>query len=114
MTCLIIYITYYSYQASIFHCFVKEMQIKIIQYNLVRIRQFRRMIHLAAGILLIFLIASGCGKPITTRDITVVYTNDLHGHILPERIRDWSNKTGGYAVFAGWLKGVRRENGYWG
>ena len=110
MTCLIIYITYYSYQASIFHCFVKEMQIKIIQYNLVRIRQFRRMIHLAAGILLIFLIASGCGKPITTRDITVVYTNDLHGHILPERIRDWSNKTGGYAVFAGWLKGVRRKN----
>jgi len=110
MTCLIIYITYYSYQASIFHCFVKEMQIKLIQYNPVRIRQFRQMMRLAAGILLIFLIASGCGRSVATREITVVYTNDLHGHILPERVRDWSNKTGGYAVFAGWLKGVRLEN----
>ena len=36
-------------------------------------------------------------------------SSDL-GHILSERVRDWSNKTGGYAIFAGWLKGVRREN----
>ncbi|HDL64294.1 MAG TPA: bifunctional metallophosphatase/5'-nucleotidase, partial [Proteobacteria bacterium] len=86
------------------------IRIHPLQYNLMRIRQFRWMIHLAAWILLAFLILSGCGRSGSIREITVVYTNDLHGHILSERVRDWSNKTGGYAIFAGWLKGVRREN----
>jgi len=86
------------------------IRIRPLPYNSILIRQFRQMMRLASGILLVLLIASGCGRNEATRDITIVYTNDLHGHILPERIRDWSNKTGGYAVFAGWLKGVQREN----
>jgi len=86
------------------------MQIYNSQYNLIRTHQFRRIIRLAAGILLILLVVSGCGGTEATRDITIVYTNDLHGHILPERVRDWSNKTGGYAIFVSWLKTVRKEN----
>lgn len=60
--------------------------------------------------LLILLVLTSCGREEAIREITIIYTNDLHGHILPERIRDWSNRTGGYAVFASWLKEVRREN----
>ena len=79
-------------------------------FNSILIQRFRQITRMAAGILLILLIVSGCGGTEATRDITIVYTNDLHGHILPEQIRDWSNKTGGYAVFASWLKTVREEN----
>jgi 2',3'-cyclic-nucleotide 2'-phosphodiesterase (5'-nucleotidase family) len=86
------------------------MRNSYIQFNFVRSQRFGRLARLTAGILLILLIVSGCGGTEATRDITIVYTNDLHGHILPERMREWSNKTGGYAVFAAWLKGIRQEN----
>ncbi|MDP8215429.1 MAG: bifunctional UDP-sugar hydrolase/5'-nucleotidase [Candidatus Euphemobacter frigidus] len=60
-------------------------------------------------IILIILAMAGCGGE-TSREITIVYTNDLHGHLLSERIRDWPGQTGGYAVFAGWFKEIRRKN----
>ncbi len=70
---------------------------------------FRAARSLATCLLLLILIATGCGKK-AGKEISIVYTNDLHGHVLPERVRDWSGRTGGYAVFVGWLKDVRREN----
>lgn len=58
---------------------------------------------------LILLLLSGCGSG-DYREITVIHTNDLHGHILPARIEGWSDRTGGYATFVSWLNKVRREN----
>ncbi|MFH1038378.1 MAG: bifunctional UDP-sugar hydrolase/5'-nucleotidase [PVC group bacterium] len=60
-------------------------------------------------VFLLILLAVGCRRG-PEKEISIVYTNDLHGHILPERVRDWSGRTGGYAVFVGWLKETRREN----
>ncbi len=60
-------------------------------------------------VLLLFLLLAGggCGD---YREITVIHTNDLHGHILPDRVEGWSDRTGGYATFVSWLTEVRREN----
>ncbi len=55
------------------------------------------------------LLLAGCGSG-DHREITIVHTNDLHGHVLPTRVAGWSDRTGGYAIFVSWLEGVRREN----
>ncbi len=59
--------------------------------------------------LLLSLLLLGCGGR-GDREITILHTNDLHGHILPDRVEGWSDRTGGYAVFVSWLRGVREEN----
>jgi len=58
---------------------------------------------------LLLLLLAGCGRR-GDREITVIHTNDLHGHVLPTRVSGWTDRTGGYAVFVSWLEGVRREN----
>ncbi len=58
---------------------------------------------------LLILLLSGCGSG-DYREITVIHTNDLHGHILPARVEGWSDRTGGYATFVSWLDEVRLEN----
>lgn len=52
---------------------------------------------------------SGCGKKADLARLTIIHTNDLHGHILPERIAGWRSRMGGYAVFAAWLEEQREE-----
>lgn len=48
--------------------------------------------------------------PGDTLQICIVHTNDLHGHLLPEPVPGGAGRTGGYAVFADWVKKVREEN----
>ncbi len=73
----------------------------------------RRSRRLPAGWLvvpvLVLLILSGCGRG-EVRELTVIHTNDLHGHVLPTRVEGWTGRTGGYATFVSWLNEVRREN----
>ena len=59
-------------------------------------------------LVLVFAFPS-CGKEYSER-LTIVHTNDLHGHILPERVAGWEIRMGGSAVFASWVKQIRREN----
>jgi 2',3'-cyclic-nucleotide 2'-phosphodiesterase (5'-nucleotidase family) len=56
------------------------------------------------------LLPAGCGKKADLSRLTIIHTNDLHGHILPEKVPGWRNRAGGYAVFAAWLKAQREEN----
>ena len=58
----------------------------------------------------LFLLTAGCGKKVDLSRLTIIHTNDLHGHILPEKVVDRRSRTGGYAVFAAWLKSQREEN----
>jgi len=60
-------------------------------------------------ILVALFILSGCGKSGSER-ISIIHTNDLHGHVLPEKVAGWERGMGGYAVFASWVKEVRRQN----
>ena len=62
---------------------------------------------LAAAVL---LLPGGCGRKVDLSRLTIIHTNDLHGHILPEKIVGQRNRTGGYTVFAAWLKEQRQEN----
>jgi 2',3'-cyclic-nucleotide 2'-phosphodiesterase (5'-nucleotidase family) len=57
----------------------------------------------------LLLFAHGCGRGDLVR-IAILHTNDLHGHVFPEKVRSWSVRSGGYAVFASWVKKQREEN----
>ncbi|MDP8237144.1 MAG: 5'-nucleotidase C-terminal domain-containing protein [Candidatus Erginobacter occultus] len=79
---------------------------------------FKRLFHQRRGIfwpadffipVLLILLLAGCGSG-DYPEITVIHTNDLHGHILPARVEGWSDRTGGYATFVSWLSGVREKN----
>ncbi len=72
-------------------------------------RPRRRRAGLWVVPVLVLLILSGCGRG-EVRELTVVHTNDLHGHVLPARVEGWAGRTGGYATFVSWLNEVRREN----
>ncbi len=58
---------------------------------------------------LLLLLAPGCGREDLVQ-ITILHTNDLHGHVIPEKVRGWPIRTGGYAVFASWVKEQRAKN----
>jgi len=67
---------------------------------------FRPILGLA---LLLLLLLYGCGRGDLVQ-IAILHTNDLHGHVFPEKVRNWSVRSGGYAVFASWVKKQREEN----
>lgn len=56
------------------------------------------------------LILAGCGKEGSIR-LCVLHTNDIHGHIAPERVEGWKEPSGGAAVLAGCVRELRRERG---
>lgn len=68
----------------------------------------RRFILLFA--LLISLAAlCGCGKA-GPHPLCILHTNDVHGHISPERVKGWKKRVGGSAVLAGCIEAIRAEN----
>lgn len=76
------------------------------------LKKNRPRIRFWSGVLLFILLFSvicGCGGGEYDR-LTVIHTNDIHGHILPERVLGWPTRTGGYGVFAAWVKEVRGQN----
>jgi len=72
-------------------------------------RSGRRILWPGGLLILALLLVIGCGGR-GDREITIVHTNDLHGHVLPARVVGWADRIGGYAVFVSWLEGVRAEN----
>lgn len=58
---------------------------------------------------LLLLLAPGCGRGDLVQ-ISILHTNDLHGHVIPEKVRGWGVRAGGYAVFASWVKEQRAKN----
>lgn len=42
--------------------------------------------------------------------LCILHTNDVHGHIAPERVEGWRERSGGAAVLAGCVKAIRSEN----
>ncbi len=70
----------------------------------------RRGIPAAAALIFAAgLAGTGCAGNRHSR-ITILHTNDLHGHVLPRSLAGEGENTGGYAVFVSWVESVRREN----
>jgi 2',3'-cyclic-nucleotide 2'-phosphodiesterase (5'-nucleotidase family) len=42
--------------------------------------------------------------------LCILHTNDLHGHIAPERVSGWKSRLGGAAVLAGCVREIRAGN----
>lgn len=42
--------------------------------------------------------------------ICILHTNDVHGHIAPERVEGWRERSGGAAVLAGCVRAIRAED----
>ena len=42
--------------------------------------------------------------------LCILHTNDVHGHIAPERVEGWRERSGGAAVLAGCVGAIRAEN----
>ena len=61
-------------------------------------------IALAAAIFL-----CGCASP-ALRPLCILHTNDVHGHLMPERVEGWKRPLGGAAVLAGCVRGIRAHN----
>lgn len=51
----------------------------------------------------------GCAQA-GLRPLCVLHTNDVHGHIAPERVKGWKKRCGGAPVLAGCVNGVRTAN----
>lgn len=51
----------------------------------------------------------GCASAYV-RPLCVLHTNDMHGHIAPERVRGWEERSGGAAVLAGCVREIRERN----
>ncbi len=61
-------------------------------------------------IFIFILVLAVCGCAADYQRITIIHTNDLHGHVLPEKVAGWDKEMGGYAVFSAWVKEVRESN----
>lgn len=59
--------------------------------------------------LLCILAAAGCEKGELV-PLCILHTNDVHGHIVPERVEGWSRRMGGAAVLAGCVAESRARN----
>ncbi|MCX6354843.1 MAG: bifunctional UDP-sugar hydrolase/5'-nucleotidase [Candidatus Aureabacteria bacterium] len=68
----------------------------------------KNYLKIALGLLLA-LALSGC-SPEELSPLCIVHTNDVHGHISPERVEGWSKKLGGAAVLAGCVSDLRERN----
>nr|HPJ72766.1 metallophosphatase [bacterium] len=70
----------------------------------------RGKLSVAPAIVLMLLLFWGCGPREELQPLCIIHTNDIHGHILPERTAGSRDLTGGAAVLAAWISRVRREN----
>jgi 2',3'-cyclic-nucleotide 2'-phosphodiesterase (5'-nucleotidase family) len=70
------------------------------------IMKIRRTIVLVIALLFAL---SACAR-VEYLPISILHTNDVHGHIAPERVKGWRARSGGAAVLAGCVRAVRAEN----
>jgi len=59
--------------------------------------------------IVLLLSLSGCAG-VERYPLSVLHTNDVHGHIAPERVEGWRERSGGAAVLAGCIRAIRAEN----
>lgn len=66
---------------------------------------------LRPALLLLFLLY-GCASPprAALRPLCILHTNDVHGHIVPEKVEGWRGRGGGAAVLAGCVREIRSAN----
>jgi len=68
-------------------------------------------IHRSNLILSIALLVAlaGCAG-VERHPLCILHTNDVHGHMAPERVEGWKERSGGAAVLAGCVRAIRAEN----
>lgn len=61
-------------------------------------------------LLVAFLFAVSACERDGSLPLCILHTNDVHGHIAPERVEGWRERSGGAAVLAGCVSVIRAEN----
>ncbi len=65
--------------------------------------------RLVIFVLVVLVALTGC-RQAELYPLCILHTNDIHGHISPERVKGWKERTGGAAVLAGCIRDIRAEN----
>lgn len=63
-----------------------------------------------ALIALLFFCGCAASPRAPLRQLCILHTNDVHGHIAEERVEGWRKPSGGAAVLAGCVRKIRDEN----
>ncbi|MCX6339626.1 MAG: bifunctional UDP-sugar hydrolase/5'-nucleotidase [Candidatus Aureabacteria bacterium] len=71
-------------------------------------RRTERLRSIALSIVLLFAL-SACAR-VERYPLSILHTNDVHGHIAPERVEGWRERSGGAASLAGCVRDIRAEN----